>query len=259
MDSAPTQETPQGVRFPILSSIALVLANFVPVAGVLFLGWDIGTLMFLFWSENAIIGVYNVLRILACQPGSIIEWIVKIPVVFLFLVHYGIFCFVHGMFVVAMFMRDGSTAELGEPDLPAHLWLMLQDPSFALAVAGLVVSHGISFVSNFLRGGEYLTAVPKDLMTRPYGRVVALHLTLLFGGYLSLQMESPIGALLFLTLTKIGLDLYAHWTERQKLGSALGSLTHAVLDMDGVNQRLEEMKKSAEEDKPRRAKNRKRR
>jgi len=248
LSEAPSEAQPQAARFPILSSVSLVLANFVPVAGVLFLGWDIGTLMFLFWCENAVMGVYNVLRMLACQPRSVVEWIVKIPVVPFFCVHYGIFCFVHGMFVVAMFMRDGSTEELGEPDLPAHLWMMLQDPSFALAVAGLVVSHGISFVTNFLRRGEYLTAVPKDLMMRPYGRVVALHLTLLFGGYLSLQMESPIGALLFLTLTKIALDLYAHWSERQKLGPNPGRMTNALLDMDGVKQRVKHMEDAARKD-----------
>lgn len=248
MKSAPTQETPQAVRFPILSSISLVLANFVPVAGVLFLGWDIGTLMFLFWSENVVIGIFNVLRMIVCQPQSLVEWIVKIPIVPFFCIHYGIFCFAHGMFVVAMFLRGGSTEELGEPDLPAHLLLMLQNPSFAMAVAGLLVSHGISFVTNFMRGGEYLTVTPKDLMSRPYGRVVALHLTLLFGGYLSLQMESPLGALLFLTLIKIALDLYAHWSERQKLSPNPGRMTNALLDMEGGKQRVKVMQDSARKD-----------
>ncbi|MGA9779521.1 MAG: DUF6498-containing protein [Verrucomicrobiia bacterium] len=40
--------------------IALVLANLVPVAGVFLFGWEIFPLMFLFWSENVIIGVFNV-------------------------------------------------------------------------------------------------------------------------------------------------------------------------------------------------------
>src|SRR5690348_15210944 len=40
------------------SVIALVLANLVPVFGVLALHWEVFPLMFLFWSENVIVGVF---------------------------------------------------------------------------------------------------------------------------------------------------------------------------------------------------------
>ena len=39
------------------SVIALVLANLVPVFGVFYFHWEVFPLMFLFWSENVIIGV----------------------------------------------------------------------------------------------------------------------------------------------------------------------------------------------------------
>ena len=44
--------------------IALVLANLVPLYGVLFLGWETFPLVFLFWLENVIVGAFNVLKML---------------------------------------------------------------------------------------------------------------------------------------------------------------------------------------------------
>ena len=85
------------------SVIALVLANLVPVFGVLFLHWEVFPLMFLFWSENAIIGVLNVLKMLTANPESPVSWAGKLFIIPFFCVHYGMFTFVHGIFVIALF------------------------------------------------------------------------------------------------------------------------------------------------------------
>jgi hypothetical protein len=45
-----------------LSTLVLVAANLVPVAGVLLFGWDLGKLMVLFRAESGIIGLYNLLK-----------------------------------------------------------------------------------------------------------------------------------------------------------------------------------------------------
>src|SRR4051794_13280890 len=63
------------------SVIALVLANLVPVFGVLVLHWEVFPLMFLFWSENVIVGVFNVLKMLVNQPASPAIWIGKLFVI----------------------------------------------------------------------------------------------------------------------------------------------------------------------------------
>src|SRR5690349_10588501 len=85
------------------SVIALVLANLVPVAGVFLLGWEIFPLMFLFWSENVIIGGINVLKMLTANPESPLSWAGKLFLIPFFCFHYGMFTFVHGILVVAMF------------------------------------------------------------------------------------------------------------------------------------------------------------
>ena len=56
------------------SVIALLLANLVPVFGVVVPGWEVFPLMFLFWSENVIIGALNVLKLLIASPKSVSSW-----------------------------------------------------------------------------------------------------------------------------------------------------------------------------------------
>ncbi|NIA27398.1 MAG: hypothetical protein GWP02_05020 [Desulfobulbaceae bacterium] len=50
------------------SAIILILANLVPLAGVLFLGWRVFDVIILYWAENVVIGVINVLRMITCRP-----------------------------------------------------------------------------------------------------------------------------------------------------------------------------------------------
>ena len=45
-----------------LSGLALIGANLVPLAGVLFLGWDLASVIVLFWAESAVIGFYTALK-----------------------------------------------------------------------------------------------------------------------------------------------------------------------------------------------------
>ncbi|MGI9247995.1 MAG: DUF6498-containing protein, partial [Woeseiaceae bacterium] len=52
------------------SSIALVLANLVPLAGVLLFDWQVFDVLMLYWAENVIIGVINVLRMGVCRGGE---------------------------------------------------------------------------------------------------------------------------------------------------------------------------------------------
>jgi len=57
-------------------------------------------------------------------------------------------------------------------------------------------------------------------MGQPYGRVIVLHLTVLFGGWIVMLLGSPLPALVLLVVIKTAADLRAHKAERRKFGAA---------------------------------------
>ena len=196
------------------SVIALVLANLVPVFGVLFFHWEVFPLMFLFWSENVIVGAFNVLKMLTANPESPLSRAGKLFIIPFFCVHYGMFTFVHGIFVVALF-GGGLKHGAGFPT-PETFWRIVQEYHLGWAILGLAISRGISFVTNYLVSGEYKRASLQQLMAQPYGRIVVLHIAILGGGFLMLALHSPEVGLLLLVALKIAFDLRGHFAERKK-------------------------------------------
>lgn len=192
----------------------MILANLVPLGGVLFLGWKILPIMLLFWLENVVIGLFNALKMVLASPQDRPLWLVKLFLVPFFCVHYGIFCTVHGAFVIGLFGR----AELGNGLLPtpAFVGRLVTDLGLGWALLALVLSHGFSLVHNYLWSGRYRRSQPQAVMAAPYGRVVVLHLALLFGGFLMMALNSPMLGLLLLIVGKVLLDLKAHLKEHRQ-------------------------------------------
>jgi hypothetical protein len=196
------------------SVIALIAVNLYPVFGVLFWGWDVFPIMFLFWSENIMIGFYNILKMIICQPKEPTSWFEKAFMVPFFTIHYGGFTAGHGIFVITMF-GQGILEGAEGPKFDALMEALGQYRIF-LAMFIMFLSHGFSFITNYLGKGEFRNTSLSTLMMRPYGRVVILHITLIFGGFLVMSLNSPAMGLIFFIVLKIIMDLFAHMREHRK-------------------------------------------
>ena len=273
------------------SAIVLIIANAIPIIGVLFFGWSLITILVLDWVENGIVGFWNVPKI-ALARGSFIPRLPDMPdaaaraatltpdqaaslqanwrraqalqlikaaagptqggasnpvlarfdlipragLAIFFLVHYGVFWLVHGIFVFTLPMFSGiGTGSFGsngacdspvfpEPgEIPAPIGDAAGCAASAfgevawgpvlIGAAALFLSHGASFLLNYVGSGEYLrTSAPKQ-MGSAYGRVVVLHLTILLGGFVVAFLGAPIGALIVLVVLKTAFDLSLHRRE----------------------------------------------
>ena len=209
--------------------VALVVANLVPLIGVLFLDWSVWTILIVYWIENGIVGGFNVLKILRAQgtdDSGAAAWTVngrpaagmaKTGMVPFFVMHYGIFWFVHGVFVLTLplFMGASSDAEAIDPGA---------DPvAIVVAVVALFISHGLSYLFNFIGNGEYKRVSPAAQMFAPYGRLVILHITIIFGAIAISMTGAPEAAIVILVLLKIGLDLALHLREHRGLAGPVGA------------------------------------
>lgn len=210
----------KGHRPIMLSLAALLLVNLLPVFGVLFFGWSVFDVMVLFWLENVVIGLFNILR-MGTRMLLMREWAGLLLIPF-FAFHYGAFCAGHGLFVFAMFGESAKLAAI-QPDMsPLGVFRMVtaligNQPGFLWATIGLVASHGTSFVVNFLGRGEYRTINAGDLLYAPYARIVVLHVTIILGAMAVASLGQPIYALVILIAIKTAIDAAAHLRERQRL------------------------------------------
>ena len=91
-----------------------------------------------------------------------------------------------------------------------------------LAVLALFVSHGVSFVQNYLLKQEYKITKPDQLMTSPYGRVIVMHITILAGGFLTMAIGSPAPLLVVMVVLKTVLDINLHNRSHKKVTARAG-------------------------------------
>jgi hypothetical protein len=188
---------------------ALILFNLIPLAGVLFFGWNLSSIMVLYWFENVIIGFFNILKMSKAEgekpqtklytgnkPVTVSQ---KSGTIKFFTIHFGMFTFGHGVFVFLLFGRDlPSFTSL----LPASLCLF--------------VSHGVSYVYNYIRSEEYKRVAFQDLFFQPYKRIIIMHITIIIGALLAFKYEQPTFFLILLIFLKIVVDTFSHKKEHTK-------------------------------------------
>ena len=194
---------------PRPSSITLVLANLVPLAGVLLLDWQVFDILMLYWAENVVIGIVNVLRMGLC--GKTEKWFL-IP---FFIVHYGLFCFGHLAAVTAIFSEATGTGTAWQYFFGLPISEAWKSPLW-IAILAITASHLFSFFGNFIAGDEYRRTSVAELMQRPYGRIIVLHVAIIIGAALIQWLGSPVMMLVALIAAKIAMDLRWHLSERQK-------------------------------------------
>ena len=280
------------------SALVLVIANLIPLVGVVFFGWSLLTILVLYWLENGIVGFWNVPKIALAQ-GSMVPTLPDLPeaaariatanpaqaaalqaawereraaraaaaanavanrfnavgrsgLALFFILHYGVFWVVHGIFVFALPAFGNGFGSIGpdaisclptNPPIPGYEICESASPfgdvvwsSVAIAGLALFISHGASFFLNYIGRGEYLTASPGGQMAGAYGRVVVLHLTIIFGSMIVAFLGAPIGALLVLVALKIAFDLGLHLRERSRADARIpadttfGQLVRGNLD-----------------------------
>lgn len=192
------------------SVMALLAANAVPVVGVLAFDWDLRMILFLYWAESAVIGFYNVLKMM-CIGG-----IVALPICVFFSAHYGIFMMVHLGFIFAI----TTFGKMSPGAMPFEGALeVLGDWGVWTGIAGLFISHGVSFVINFLPESRELnstaerTAAVGKQMAAPYGRIILMHMTLLIGAFAVTLLGAPAAVLVLLVVFKLIADVAAHAKE----------------------------------------------
>lgn len=220
-----------------LLAAALIAANLVVAAITLWRGWGFYEIIIVYWCEAVIIGGYNFARMcmvgLAGRPfGKSIDMdlgsrlFLVVVVLGFFVVKFGGFALTLGLLVAAVpaFLQHA-------PDAAGHeIWKGLRavGGGVAIAVAVLFVSHGISFVMNFLLRREYENANLLVLLFWPYVRMSLVMLALaagLIAAKLFSALDTSTAFGIAVVLVKLAADLVMHvvehaWLARGKSAAA---------------------------------------
>ena len=178
-------------------------------------------MLLFYWSENLLVGAFNVLRILTYGQTR------ALALAAFFTLHYGGFCAAHGVLLLSLFDYPLAAPSAGGgrfADLPL-LGLLAPAIDTALANApplwlagfgALAISHAASFLVNFLLRNERATTSPARLMMAPYQRILILHVVLVAGGIAVSALGAPLLLLVLLVALKIIIDLRAHLHEHRQ-------------------------------------------
>lgn len=206
--------------------VALLIANGIPLVGVLFLGWNVWTILTIYWLENGVVGFFNVLKMARASnsvPGGIAVEIngrpaataraAKAALIPFFVFHYGLFWFVHGVFVLTL----PQFIPLITPTsgMPGASGISSDPGSFVLVLVGLFISHGISYRLNYIGRGEYLRTSVGGQMLAPYARLFILHITIIVGAIAIAFTGAHEAAVVILVVLKTALDLGLHLAEHR--------------------------------------------
>jgi len=238
--------------FPLsgnLSLIILIAVNLLPIAGVLFWEWNVFEIVSLYWFENIVIGAVNILKMLTAtgdttdlnatktkgivredtgmpdylrnrEGTGVVSHGIKLFLVPFFTFHYGMFCFVHGFFVFGLLGgKDGGRIEgsplAGMASMVSHTF----DSGGIWFIYAIIGSHLFSFFYIYLGKGEFRRISAPALMKGSYGRIVVLHIAILFGAFVITALGSPVFLLILLIVGKIVLDVKLHIHSHRNLSS----------------------------------------
>jgi hypothetical protein len=208
----------------LTSSISLILVNLVPLFGAIFLGWDLTTLLVIYWSENIAIGFWNIFKLLKAprvndknnkyhfsiedsskeqiermnNPANL--GITRLFFAMFFLVHYGIFTFVHGAFIFTIGIQTSNNFLTYLPGVLFTFFLIF-------------LSHGISYLTNYIGNKEYENTSLAELMIKPYKRIFITHFVVLIVFILLRDSGNSILPAIILIVVKTIGDLIFHYIE----------------------------------------------
>ena len=207
---------------PILS---LIFANIVTIVLAILGNWDLATVMFIYWAQSIIIGIFTVVSLIGADTAALgadlqkpideregtekitprFVWFYKFMIAGFFTLHYGLFHWGYYTFIVESGLF--GTVNFSDPGI----WL-----SCALFFANHLYSH-ITYRHEGPEGSEFIN----EHFFTPYRRIIPMHLTIIFGSIVILALEifgitSTLPVLVLFLLLKTYSDISAHLIKHER-------------------------------------------
>lgn len=199
------------------ATVALVAANLVPLAGVIWWGWDAFLLLCLYWAETAAIGFWTILQIMTLQfenRSAARGAFAALSYGVFFTIHSGIFMSVHMIFLWSIFSGKWSADVHGVQEF---IRVIIIRTGLWIPLVALFAARGAFFVNDVVNRFVFARAGPDGPRDDAVGRVVAafyqrivlMHVAIILGGIAAVKLGS-LAPLVVLILAKTALDTGIH-------------------------------------------------
>lgn len=183
-----------------------LIVDLLPIYAVLAWGWNAVPLVMLYWMENIVTGVMTIPRILVSGARFGIGGVLGSAFLSaFFVVHYGLFCLVHGTFLVAFasYSNQQSIENVPFADLEGIFHYGLQSGLHVdWIIYAIAAFQVIVFFVEFVWKGDWKRSSPDKEMMAPYGRIVVLHFGIFVGAGALFLLGQPMVGVLALVLLR---------------------------------------------------------
>jgi hypothetical protein len=202
--------------FPVMS---LIFANVVTIMLAILGNWDLTTVLFIYWSQSVIIGIFTVVSLMSADTAALAEdlekpvqalggqgtvntrhiWYYKCFIAGFFALHYGLFHWGYFTFIVESGMFG-----------PVNF----SDPGIWLSCGFFFANHLYSHI-RYRHEGPRGTGFIGEEFFGPYRRIFPMHTTIIIGSVVvsALQVfgiQSTLPVLVLFLLLKTRSDISAH-------------------------------------------------
>lgn len=188
--------------------------DLLPIIAVFAFGWGATPLVALYWLENLVIGAFTILRMIGTALASIVSLAMALFMVPFFFFHYGLFCFVHGVFLRLFAGGEGGGDTMAP--LPLIGWALGTAPEMLWFVAAIACVSALYYLVDFIGRGEFRTSNPQVEMFSPYGRIVTLHIAIILGAGVAFTLDEPLLGVLLLILIRVVFGIVTNVMRRRK-------------------------------------------
>ncbi|HIH33340.1 MAG TPA: hypothetical protein HA227_03735 [Candidatus Diapherotrites archaeon] len=180
--------------------IFLILSNILTAAFAIWLNWSVAAIVWTYWIQSVIIGFFYFFKILQAKTAQDPRFIYQPPVYFValfFAFHYGFFHLIYAGLLSGVFGSFGS--------------LLSSLPIIAVPSVIFFISHLFSFLYYLNKPKVQKTA--RQLMFEPYVRILPMHLTVMFVGFLMFFSFGSFLMLVIFIFLKTIADVFMHAVE----------------------------------------------
>ena len=203
------------------SLATILVANGIPLYGVLFANWDAAAVIVLYIFETIIIGVFHAFRLLfLSHKGTHPEKLKmgSIPLTLFFLFHYNFFIFVQSILLFG-FIGDKIEGATDGFDIIHNFSLFLKKP-YLVSIYAFIGSQIVFTGREVLVTHAYKNMGADRYMFLPYTRIFIQQIVVIIGAFIFMISGSVTSIVVLLILFKttaeyLGLKFGEAWLEPQ--------------------------------------------